>query len=405
MPLTTKRFKFLTNETNLSVSNLNKATNEGTLNIPASVKDSLYDSSFLKNDKSSFLDSINGSSDLVNEFDKFINEDIVKKPDDIIKFVTDGKKSLDRRTRDISANFKSVTDAKSFKEVAKGVKGLSNGIPDAFQSLSKLSDKSQSLLTSKTNIGKSINKTGINNTSNTSGCVSSLLGQYYLEALAALGGLAAYIDYDKLLSQILGLVSFGYSLDLCNVFSSVSKHVLDTTDEPNKSKAKLLLNRASASLTKELNDKGNINGILDLASSSAALNPKTEYPGIVEGVTENFNTGRFKDNEIISLRQRLDASLELFDDEWDTNGSVNIAPSGSPTVFNFSTNGVKNKSLSDLYRSSSISSPNLENITGGVTLRSSLSNTELTSSLGTGIKSALNTPPSNDHIFKAAAFL
>lgn len=138
-----------------------------------------------------------------------------------------------------------------------------------------------------------------------------------------------FLDLDGLLSGVVGLSSMGYDMNLCNVFGSLATQIPNTD----------LLSKASGSLIGGLNSSGNVMGMLDLASSSTALNTKAYNPSTITGMLSGFNFPKeIKQSNNSNLAERFTGAMEIFDGKWNQSGYDGI----------LSTQGVQNSDMGSL---------------------------------------------------------
>lgn len=153
---------------------------------------------------------------------------------------------------------------------------------------------------------------------------------------------ADFKDYNKLLQSLMSLAGLGYNLDMCGVFSALSKGI------PND-----VLSKASGGLMSIMGQAGKTNAILDLASSSQGLQPSLYNPGATSTFLQNYKKPKStKENELLSLSNRTLAGLELIDDNWnkskyDNSLSLSQAPGYSSDLNGVMTCNITEKTYGD----------------------------------------------------------
>jgi hypothetical protein len=110
-------------------------------------------------------------------------------------------------------------------------------------------------------------------------------------------------DLNSSLKNLVGLSKFGYSMNMCGVFSALSGDI-------NKN----VLSRASGSLLGSLGNSGNVFGIMDLAGSSSGLHSLLENPSGIKNAFNGFKLPtEVKQSDFSSFGDRFMGSMELFD--------------------------------------------------------------------------------------------
>ena len=117
-----------------------------------------------------------------------------------------------------------------------------------------------------------------------------------------------FLDLDGQLTSITSLSSMGYNMNMCGVFGSLSQNV------PYQD----MLSKASGSLMGSLSSSNNILGMMDLANSSANLKTKLFNPSTITSMLSSFVfPSEIKQRDNSSLANRYTGAMELFDSNWN----------------------------------------------------------------------------------------
>lgn len=306
MAIPTKRFEFLTQETNLPLADFFTSNNTSILN-------------------SSNNDIKNISADLEgfigNLTQNFNIEDLMSQASSLLP---------SRDSKDILSNLSDLTSLIP-NDLTQMLTGL---LPDsalALTSMNKMSSSCKKRALNKRGSGRpyspSVSCNGTDRRA-TGDCDASSFstamnqatnGQYQSQ----------YSNKNNDLNRIISLSSMGYDMNMCGVFGSLSTGIADNN----------LLSRASGSLLGKLTTDKNILGMLDLSSSSGGLHTILENPsGIVSMLSSFQYTNDFKENERSTLSDRYTGAMEIFDPNWNR----------SQYDLSLSTSGVKSKDMADL---------------------------------------------------------
>lgn len=289
MPVTAKRFKSMSRDTNLPVSDLSKLVNNDVLNTAL-------------NEASDKLSSVDVKA-LLNQADEKI--------DDILKKVKDGKLDFDSGVRDIRGLINQIRDRAGIptKELDKIILG-------AFKGNSALSSVFASGLNKgcRDNMGRfkglgkpfdmSVNCNGGKSKKTKSRCdVGGFNDVLNKLTNGAYGG--AVNDLNSALQSLVGLATYGYDLSMCGVFSALSGNIGN----------KAVLNRGAAGVLSALNMSGNSLGFFDLAGASQGLSPLLEYPNGITDAIRNFKLpSDSRETELVDYWSRMDGASELYKD-------------------------------------------------------------------------------------------
>ena len=177
-------------------------------------------------------------------------------------------KSLYGDVKDIAANGSKMIDDQ--------IKNLFGGIPGAGGAFSSMSSNCKNRASGFGGMGKPYDASFSCNGKDKAATGGACNSGGFSDALNKLTGgeyNSSYNDLNKTLAGLMGLSKFGYDLNMCGVFGSLSNSVSGLAGAGSE-----LLSRASAGLAGTLSNDGNTYGLLDLAGSSTGLSPKLEYP-------------------------------------------------------------------------------------------------------------------------------
>lgn len=284
MSIVAKRFKFLSEETNVGIASLLDATGPDlfntTDNILKEVSSDLQ--AFAKNAEQ----SVGSVKNLLNQGSKVL--------DGAVRTAKDGLGAIENLaslpTKDLDKKLNSL---------------LPNNSALAQSLFSGMTTKCKQNSFNFKGIGKpydfSINCNGKNRKSN-SGCNSGQMGNV-LNKLSGGAYNSSFSDLNSSLKNLLSLSLHGYDLNMCGVFGAL------TTGMSNNN----LLSRASAGILGNLASAKNTLGVLDLASSAAGLNTLLELPSGVDSFLTNFSIpAGMAENALSDLSDRVSAATELF---------------------------------------------------------------------------------------------
>ena len=197
--------------------------------------------------------------------------------------------------------------------------------------------------------GNRLGKSGGCSTSSFSNILNKLTGGAYA---------SGFSDVNKLLNNLVNLTNFGYSMNMCGVFSALTAN-LPSNLTGIQALGNNPLSRAAASVLGSLNGSKNILSTFDLASASAGLHVVKELPGAVKGIVDNFSLPKeIKQTHYASFSDRLTGSFELFDGKWNQSqhdGSLSIAKMA--TNHNDLEKVFKGKLMKNTFSENDLSSP------------------------------------------------
>ena len=126
---------------------------------------------------------------------------------------------------------------------------------------------------------------------------------------------AAFRDINSILNAILALSKLGYGLNMCGVFTALTKGALGLGGISND-----MMSRVAAGVISDLASDNNTFGLLDMASGAAGLGVNSVLPGttnmisqaiaIPDGITENQQS---------DLASRTLGAMESFDPEYNSS--------------------------------------------------------------------------------------
>lgn len=285
MTIAAKRFEFLDQETNVAITDFLSADNSAILSsanlelktITAAIGE--------------FFGNNNQSPDVKSLLNKFINP-------------------TSRRSKDASVN-REDTSTLSAKELDRSMSGLAGSVPQTLSLLNQLSSSCKSKASGRKGSGKpyepAVNCNGKERKTNADGCSANIFGSAVNKITA--GQFAfSYQNPKEMLDSITALSTLGYDLNMCGVFGSL---IAGNTNRN-------LLSRASAGILGHLTSTGNTNGIMDLANSSAGLDPLIENPDGISSAISSFTIGKeVKEKDHSDYSDRFMAAMSLLDDNWD----------------------------------------------------------------------------------------
>ena len=158
----------------------------------------------------------------------------------------------------------------------------------------------------------SMNCNGRNKKAGSGGCSSSSFGDI-LSKLTNGDFSGVFRDLNALLGSLFGLSKYGYNLNMCGVFGSLTNS-LDGAGE--------VASRASAGLLSALSLDQNINGITDLAGTVVrdGLTPWLEVPGSANMVMAGVSMpDDLMERDYSQMAERIMGSAEAVDNDWTTS--------------------------------------------------------------------------------------
>jgi polyhydroxyalkanoate synthesis regulator phasin len=320
MAIPSKRFNFLTEDTNISTADFFHTDGLKILNSPNNefkeIKEELE--GFVKN-------KVQALKSEIEDAVKPIEEKVRKTKDLLDDLVEEGEITV--------------------KNIESMVKDL---MPTSVLGQSKLSSMSNSCkksMVSKRPSGKNASASTTcngnkNNTTNKCGGKgnSGGGGDVFGSAISDFTGgdfKSSFSDPLASLTSLTSLSSMGYDLNMCGIFSSLSKGMDNN-----------ITSKASGSLLGELGTKGNVIGMLDLANSSAGLHTKLENPSGTNTMLKGYKTpDDVKENNISALSDRFTGAMEIFNEDWNK----------STYDGGLSNQGIKNSDLQHMFHIKSLS--------------------------------------------------
>ena len=296
MAIPAQRFKFLDKETNLPSQKFTSELDSSILNTAMNTESAASES------LQSLIDSaIQESNDQVAKAENSFNVD------DIMSSITRTTKDFTSSLMDLtSLSDKSLTsflgDIVPDAGIAKNIKGMIQkcrgqnggyGVPGR--------PYSPSMNCGAGNIPFGTGGRGYGNS-----CKASNYGSL-LNKLSGGSFNPQFNDYNQLLQALMSLGGMGYNLDMCGVFSSLSKGI------PND-----VLSKGAAGLLGIMGKAGKTNAILDIAASSVGLKPLLHNPSAVPTFLGNYKKPKnTNENGLLNLASRTMAGLELLDETWN----------------------------------------------------------------------------------------
>ena len=321
MAIPAKRFDFLDQETNVSVSSFSSKLDSGILN-------------------QAFQDASELSAGLENLIDSSLS---VTGLDGIVASVSE---ATERITTGASINLKDLQNLPQEKldEVIKALGGESGTVGKSLKALLKKCSGSNKGMGAKlpgkpydTSINCGNGEVSLGQNGKSSGCDAGSFGNV-LSALTGGDYNAKYKDLNALLGQVLALSTYGMNLGLCGVFGALAK------DLP-----KDALSKVSGSLLDYAGISGNVNGFLDVAKSSVALAPLVHAPAAVSKIVSNFTLPtQTKVVDFPALADRFMGGLELVKEDWaqsqyDKMLSMAVAEKHQPELASVFSSKLKNR--------------------------------------------------------------
>ena len=284
MPISSKRYKFLDKETNVSISDFLNGNNLGTLNIPG-------------------LNLKDFSSKITN----FLGSTFQNADGGIFSTLQDSVKNLtDRLTKGSGLDLKDLSKFK-LNDISKITEKVFGGNLTASSIFNKLPDKYKDMLGSRFNIG-SEKQLGVKES-----------GGIFAKALNTILPQSLHLspptsDRNDSLSSITALTSIGSELGVKNVFKNLSQHL--SLDDG-------LLSKASGIISNELINKKDFNGVFDIFKDGGYFS-KLSNPNIINSITNNFKIPEdAKKNNILNFGDTALLSLRNIDENWDKSDSNN----------------------------------------------------------------------------------
>lgn len=307
MAISTKRFTFLDEETNVAIADFYNEGNTDILNSP-----------------------INELKTIDSDMEEFLSNAVQSAKENIPSTDWEIIPSDTRISKDSFSNLANL-DNFSSKDITSMISGLLPGNPLAQASFSKLSSNCKNRAGSRRGSGRPYgqsNNCNGNRRSASNSCDSNQFGSAISQATGGNFNFG-FLDLDSMLGNITGLSAMGYDMNMCGVFGSLSQGIPYTD----------MLSKASGSLLGGLTSSGNVLGMLDLASSSGNLKTKLFNPSAISSMLSSFNFPKeIKQNGNSSLTNRFTGAMEIFDTNWNKSSHDNI----------LTTHGVRNSDARSL---------------------------------------------------------
>ena len=307
--ITAKRFQFLDNETNLATSDFFDQTTEGILNSPNN------ELKIPSPGIESFLANLTQSVDLSSLTNKIPGMDSI------------------RKTRDMLPNMSDMSNLLP-QELSNKMSSLLPGDRLGGSFLNQLSSGCKERAGSWGSTGRryrEYNEYNGNRRYSDSPCSSDIFGN---AINSYTGGKfdSKFSNINEQYSNLTSLSSFGSNIGMDGVFGALSEKMgLD----PN------VLSRASGSLMGNLSSRGDIMGLMDVASSSGGLHTMLENPSSIVSVLNSFAIpNQVRQNDMGDFADEFDGSLSNIDSRWKQSDFDDL----------ISTNGVSSPNMSDLFR-------------------------------------------------------
>lgn len=154
--------------------------------------------------------------------------------------------------------------------------------------------------------GSSINSAGGGcNTAQFSDLLSKLSGGAYNRS---------YNDINSLMNNLLALSNYGFNMNMCGAFGALLNST-NFSSLPTNS-----VSRAASVLLSSVNSVGNTLGALDIANVSQTRNltPLSENPNGIINMFSNYNTPfKTKDTGLSNMSDRILGAATIFDSKWD----------------------------------------------------------------------------------------
>ncbi len=298
MPIPSKRFEFLDQETNISTSDFLNAKSSSIFNSPNnSFSGTDIDlESFITN----FFQSNKTNTNTTNDNNVLGNNRLTSALNGNLRDLS----SL--TTRDIDNAIASIipdpTLQSAFRQVSASCK---NGALTPF-GYGKPFDVSMSCGGNSTNYGGGCNSAQFSN------LLNKLTGGQYNQS---------YKDINSLLNNLLALSNYGLNMNMCGAFNALLNSSSFNTLPYNS------VNRAASVLLSSANSSKNILGALDISNVTATrnLNPIAENPNGIINMFSNYAPPlKLKDTQLSNMNDRVFGAATIFNANWDKSSHDNI---------------------------------------------------------------------------------
>lgn len=312
MTITAKRF-----------DGLNEETNIGTVD-------------FLSNASSSIFNSPNNElKDISADMESFLMN-LVEGTTPSDSGTTEDEFGLSRISKSLSGGIKDLSTLNT-KTIDNAIAGMLPDNPIAQSAFRQISSQCKNSALTPAGFGMPFDPTiacGDNtNSAGKNGCSSAQFSNL-LSKMTNGAYTSVFTDANSILRNLIGLSNYGYDMNMCGVFSALASGMT-----PNMTSG--ILNRASAVLLGSLSMVGNSVGVMDLASSTAGLNPILENPSGISSFFTNFTKpSSVTENGFSVFSDRALAAATLLDSGWDT--------SKEDSLLSIAQMGRNNKDLEDV---------------------------------------------------------
>jgi hypothetical protein len=305
MAIAEKRFKFLSEETNLPSSTFGAGKLDDIINTA---------SNELKEVAGSALNLIKSSTPAI--------------PGDVASLYSSAKDALGNYTRDIKSVAGVLTNYKDAPEaLVKNMVNLVSSGAEGNKSVSPATVKAAMDVLRRCGKGSSYGyggrpydvsancnggKASLGRYGQGQGCDSSSYGNL-LNSLSGGGYQKGFSDINSALRSFMALSGYGYKLGLCGVFNSLYGSDLFSS----LGMGNLEFGKAAGSLLGIVGKSGNTKAWIDIAKSSTNLFPKMSNPDSLSDLLGDFSIPEnLKEVDQVALMEQLRGAQELYDPEW-----------------------------------------------------------------------------------------
>ena len=308
MPIPSKRFEFLDQETNIGTSDFLNAKSSSIFNSP--------NNSFsgIDTDLESFLTNFFQSNKTDTNNNSTDNNSILG--NSRITGVLNGnlRDLSSLTTRDIDNAIAGIipdpTLQSAFRQVSASCK---NGALTPF-GYGRPFDMSMSCGNNSNSYGGGCNSAQFSN------LLNKLTGGQYNQQ---------YRDINSLINNLLALSNYGLNMNMCGALNALLNSPSFNTLPYNS------VNRATSVLLSSANSSRNILGALDISNVTATrnLNPIAENPNGIINMFSNYTPPlKLKDTQLSNMNDRVFGAATIFDTSWDKSSHDNI-----PSIVNLGT--------------------------------------------------------------------
>lgn len=291
MPIAAQRYKFLDEETSLSVMSFESAFDSSIFNSPENaLKESNPElAEMISSAKEAYSNGEEKYKDVVSEASRAVKG----LSGQVVDYTKIPQNTIDEMLGKMSGGNASVKKSLSGMLSSCSKKGMSKGVPG------KAFEPTINCGSGKSKLGQSGTNSACN-ASSMNDLLSRLTGGAYQQG---------YKDLNDALKALMALAGTSYDFGMCGVFGALSKGL--SSD---------IVSRAAGGLLGVLGASGNVNGFLDVAKSSFELNPLIENPGAIGSFLTNFkNPSNVADSLVRDTAERAFGGLELLSPDWSSN--------------------------------------------------------------------------------------